>query len=380
MRTYKNILTMISLFIMASSILAMNEDRDRTKSFSVRNGEKLYTDLNQGDIKIKTWNKEEVLIQVRGVESDEIKNLYITYENHVVSVKSDDEMDSEELTLQVTVPDKFDLDLKTRGGNISVMDPITGEVTVSTYGGDLFFDSIKGDLRAETNGGNIVLKENVDGLLDINTMGGDISLGKVNGKSAKVNTMGGEISIGKSLSGITVKTYGGDISVGDTGGDSEFITFGGNISTGNVNGNIRMETNGGNLELKGANGKVKAKTSGGNVDFKKIKGSVDVRTSAGEVAVELDPASGSESKIMTSAGSIELTVSASAKVIIEARIHVQGWWKNAKENFKILSDFDMENYRSDDASHDIVGTYILNGGGSKIFLRSVNDVITIKKK
>lgn len=380
MKTIKNILMMIFLLAFASSMNAMNEAKDLSKSFSVKKGEKLYVDLNQGDIKVNVWNKEEVLVKVLSVESSEAKNVSIVYQGGTVSVKTDDELESDEITLDVTVPYQFNLELKTRGGNINTYGATSGSVNASTYGGDLSFDIVRGDLKAETNGGNIVLKEIDNGSLDVNTMGGDISLGKINSKSAKINTMGGEVSIGNSSSGMNVKTFGGDISVGDSDGDSEFITFGGNISTGNVNGNIRMETNGGNLELKSAKGKIKAKTSGGNVDFKNIKGSVDVKTSAGEVAVELDPAFGSESKLTTNAGAIELTIPSSAKATIEARIHVQGWWKNAKENFKIQSDFDTENYKRDDETHEIVGTYVLNGGGSKIFLRSVNDVIVIKKK
>ena len=371
---------LILLAISVSSIYALNEGRDKTKSFSVKKGEKLIADINQGDIKIRTWDKDEVLIQARGLDPEESGNLVYEYENRVVSIRNDEDYESEELTLQVTVPVQFNLELRTRSGNISVTGEVDGNVIANSSGGDLRFKSIKGDLRAETYGGNIEISGMVEGILDVNTMGGDIRIGTINGKHAKVNTMGGEIFIEKSSSGIIAKTSGGDITVGDAGGDSEFITYGGNVSAGTVSGNVRLETSGGNLDLLGANGKVKAKTSGGNVDFKNIKGSVDVKTAAGEVAVELDPAMGSESRIATSAGAIELTIPASAKVTIEARIHVQGWWKNAKENFKIQSDFDQEDYRSDNENHEIVGTYVLNGGGSKILLRSVNDVIVIKKK
>ncbi len=366
--------------IINANMLANDNEQGISKSFNVKKGEKLYTELQAGDINIRTWDKEEVLVQIKDVDSESAKSITITYENKVVSVIDDNDFENDGIVLQVTVPSNFNLELKTRGGNIDVKNDIEGTVTSTSYGGDLSFHSVKGLLRAETNGGNIEINGNVDGILDVNTMGGDIKVGSINGKKAKVSTMGGNITVDKSTPGIYVRTYGGDISVGDAGGDSELITYGGNVSAGNINGNARLETNGGNLELMGAKGKVSGKTSGGNVDFKNIKGSVDVKTSAGEVNVELDPASGSESKVVTSAGSIELTIPSTAKVVIEARIHVQGWWKNAKENFKIQSDFDTENYRVDDENHEIVGTYVLNGGGSKINLRSVNDVITIKKK
>jgi len=179
------------------------------------------------------------------------------------------------------------------------------------------------------------------------------------------------------LSGITVKTSGGDIAIGDAGGDSEFITYGGNISIGNISGNVKMETSGGNLSLGDADGIVKGKTNGGNIDFKTVKGSVDIKTMAGEVALTLYPESGSESRISTNAGSIELTIPSSAKTTIEARIHVQGYWKTAEDTYQIESDFPAKSNSNDEEKHDIVGTYELNGGGSKILLKATNSDISI---
>jgi hypothetical protein len=148
---------------------------------------------------------------------------------------------------------------------------------------------------------------------------------------------------------------------------------------GKVNGDVNMETYGGNLSLSGANGKVKGRTNGGNIEFQNVNGSVDIKTMAGEIVLGFNPAPNSESKIITNMGSITLNIAASAKTEIEARIHVQGWWKDAQDNYKINSDFEAATNNVDGYTHDIVGTYILNGGGSKIFLKSVNDEITIKK-
>jgi hypothetical protein len=368
------------VFLMATINSAQSDEQSIKKSFNVIKGGRLTVDVNPGNIRIKTWSKEEVQIKVDGLDDEEFRKVEITSDKNSVSLVYEEGWSSEgDAEFEITVPKKYNLDLKTSAGEIQLMDDIEGDVKVATSGGDLSFKNINGGLKAESSGGDISVRGNVDGDLNVTTMGGDITIGSIKGKSARVNTMGGEIIINDCISGVIAKTYGGDISVGNTGGDSEFETYGGNISVGKVTGNVSMETYGGNLDLKGASGKVKGKTNGGNIDFNNINGSVDAKTLAGEVSIELNPAANTESKITTNAGSIELRIPSSAKTTIEARIHVHGWWKDVRDNYKIQSDFKAESIINDDRTQEITGTYILNGGGSKIYLKSVNDEITIKK-
>jgi len=367
------------LFCAGASIGAAKDEGETTKLFNVNKGGKLTVDVNPGAIRIATWSKDQVEIKIRGLDEEQASKVEMTSDKNNVSILYEEGWSSEgDAEFEITVPAKYNLDLKTSAGDISLMNDIDGYVKAATSGGDLSFKDVSGELSAESSGGSISAA-NVGGNLNVNTMGGDINIGNVKGKENKINTMGGEITIGKSVSGVSAKTYGGDIVAGDAGGNSEFITYGGNISVGSVSGSVNMETYGGNLELKGANGKVKGKTNGGNIDLSNIKGSVDVRTMAGEVSVMLEPSPNSESRITTNAGSITLQLPTSAKVTVEARVHVQGWWKEAKNDRKIVSDFEEQSYKTDDNRHEIVGTYVLNGGGSKIFLKSVNDQILIKK-
>jgi DUF4097 and DUF4098 domain-containing protein YvlB len=356
-----------------------NDNKEKIKTFIVAKGGELYVEINPGDITVKTWEKEEVSVKVSGIEEDQFKNVEMTSEKNLISVRYEKGYNSDDANFIITVPVKFNLELITSAGNIYVKNNIDGNVKANTNGGDVSCKNVSGNLTVESMGGNIGV-DDVDGSLSVNTMGGDINIGMIKGNSAKVNTMGGEINIGKSVSGIAVKTSGGDIAVGDAGGDSEFITYGGNISIGNISGNVKMETSGGNLTLGGANGLVRGKTNGGNIDFKDIKGSVDIKTMAGEVTLVLNPESGSESRISTNAGSIELTIPSSAKTTIEARIHVQGNWKTASDNYQIDSDFPVKSTYNDEEKHDIVGTYELNGGGSKILLKATNSDISIIKE
>jgi len=372
---------MILDFLILTGLTIAVKGETKTKSFKVTTGGLLNVDLQSGDINIQTWDKDEILIKVEGLNDEAFKNVEMILKGNELAVTyGNDEDETEDGTsFTFTVPSKFNLNLKTMAGNISLNNNINGNVSVNTYGGEITSKNINGNANIETKGGDIKLDE-INGNCYVNTHGGDISINLINSKNAKVTSNGGEINIKKSAYGVNVKTNGGDITMGELWSDSELITFGGNVSVGFAKGNIKMNTYGGDLSLNSAKGNITGKTNAGNINFKKIEGSVDLKTSAGMIEAELNPAANSESKIYTSSGSIELTLPSSAKTKVEARISVKGRWKDSKEDYKINSDFNSESYTTDDKTHDITGTYNINGGGSKIFLRTVNDEIIIKKR
>ena len=130
----------------------------------------------------------------------------------------------------VTVPERFDVDLQTSGGSISVED-LEGTVETKTSGGSLSFGMIRGDITGRTSGGSISLN-GTSGSADVHTSGGSISLGKVAG-TVKAHTSGGSISIDEVSGTIDARTSGGSIQAALTeqpAGDSELRTSGGTIT------------------------------------------------------------------------------------------------------------------------------------------------------
>lgn len=381
MKSIKIITVILMSFLLMSNIVSSKDNEEnKTKSFKVTKGGMLNVYLMVGEINIQTWDKDEVLLKVSGLSEDAFKNLITNQKGNELNVKYETDEDdfNDEVAFTFTVPSNFNVDLKTMGGDVSLKNNLTGNVSIDSYGGEIKAKNINGKTKIETKGGDIKLDE-INGDCNVNTYGGDISISYIDSKNAKVYTNGGDINIKRSIGGVSVKTYGGTITVNELGGDSELITYGGDVIVGNSKGNIKMDTYGGNLELKSASGNITGKTNGGDIIFKKVDGSVELKTMSGMIAVELNPATNSVSKLSTNSGSIELTLPSSAKTTVEARIHVQGWWKNAKENYVIHSDFSSQSYTTDENKHEIVGVYNINGGGSKIILKSVNDEITIKK-
>lgn len=108
---------------------------------------------------------------------------------------------------QITVPQRYNLDVETQGGEISVDGPLAGEARLVTAGGDVHASDITGAVRIETAGGGI----------DLDKIGGDL----------------------------IARTAGGSIHVGEAKGDALLETSGGDIVTGTVAGGVKAETGGG---------------------------------------------------------------------------------------------------------------------------------------
>ena len=351
---------------------------ESTKSFTVSKGGKLYINVNPGDIKISAWDKNEVVVKVRGVEENELKNVSMTLDNNTVTVKYNPEWGwSDDAEFVVTVPAQFNIEAKTSGGDVKISSDITGDVEISSMGGDISVNNVKGKARLSTQGGD-VSTGNISGSLSLNTMGGDVKVGDISGDNAKVTTMGGEISIGKVSSGIGAVTYGGDIKIDGIGGDAEIETMGGNIDLKDVKGKVKIETKGGNLSVKNCTGALRANTYGGEIELYGISGSVDANSMSGDIYVELNPSAGSKSRISTMNGEIELRLPSNAKADISAEIKGYGNWRDVKEEYKIESDFQSKS-SAGEKDRRITGEYTVNGGGATIILKTTNGDIKIKK-
>jgi len=189
----------------------------------------------------------------------------------------------------ITVPERYNLDLYTKGGGISV-DNIQGVVKSRTSGGSLKFDRIEGDITGRTSGGGI----------DIGDVKGDTN----------VHTSGGSIRIRSAQGPVDAHTSGGGITVEEVVGTIKAETSGGSIKatiTSQPKADCRLTTSGGSITVhlgEGIGINVDAKTSGGSVstDFPvTIQG--EIRRSA--LAAKINDG-GPELYLRTSGGSIRI--------------------------------------------------------------------------
>lgn len=369
-------------YILIISLLTCNilfaKVADKTHIFKVLPGGTLNLQVSLGEIKITTWDKHEVQVTVKGLYDDESNNLEITEDQKGVKIIFNGGWsDPDELMFIINAPERYNYDVNTNAGDITISGTVKGVLKANTQGGDIKTGSVDGLTELNTMGGDIA-SGNINGDVELSTAGGDITIGNVSGY-ADINTMGGDITAGDLSKQVKMKTQGGDIKIGSAGTDSELFTFGGDIIVKYITGNSKLNTHGGDIKVDGAKGNVNAKTLGGDLRMLDINGSIDASTASGDILVELNPDNRKSSKLITQDGSITLRIPEKAKAEITAIARVTGSHNDEDEDVDdgILSDFKAKTH--DQNSQQIKDVYFLNGGGAKIQMESTNSGIKIRK-
>jgi len=277
----------------AALAFAASDVEDRLhESFQVKAGGKLVIEADRGSIEVKSAEAEQVAIEVFrkvGRESEAkaqeiLKNHEIKFsrDGDTVRVRAEfrkdwksvgkDQGRNLQVRYEVSVPKRYDVDLKTAGGSIKVADLI-GEARGRTAGGSLNFGRMEGPIYGRTSGGSISVA-GCKGNVDVETAGGSIQLGEVEG-NATAHTSGGSINVKKMSGKSVVSTSGGSIEVVEVNGSIDASTSGGSITAGlsaQPADACRLHTSGGSVKVSLA---------------EKIAVDVDARTSGGRVVTDL---------------------------------------------------------------------------------------------
>ena len=275
------------------------------KSFQVTPGGRLTVDSDRGAIEVRTADNDRVDVKIeRKVKKngewsveEVLEDFAITFDHSddgvTIRAKYDkknrqwkQERNRLRVKFLITVPHRYNVDLKTLGGGISVAD-LEGEVRSQTAGGSLRIGRIRGSVWGQTMGGNIKLEGTV-GDADVKTSGGGITIGSVAGAIDAVTT-GGSIRIDDATGGVNAKTSGGGITIGRVAGPIEATTTGGSIRIDRAGG-VNAKTSGGSITVKEVMGSINAKTFGGSIEAyisRQPDGDCSLETTGGSVAAYL---------------------------------------------------------------------------------------------
>lgn len=249
--------------------ISLGSVRDEVhKTFRVDSGGKLVLDSDLGSIEVSSGGMDQVRIdierEVKGATNEDVEQvlrelrLDFRQEGNDVYVQARysgshfgfNRGNRLRLRFVILVPNKYNLDLKTGGGGISVND-IDGTVQARTSGGSLQFGRINGSVTGRTSGGGIKL-EGGSGPVEVETSGGSIRIGKASGP-VRAHTSGGGIAVEEVQGSIVASTSGGSVEATisrQPEGDCELSTSGGSIRarvSKNLNLNLLAKTSGGSV-------------------------------------------------------------------------------------------------------------------------------------
>jgi DUF4097 and DUF4098 domain-containing protein YvlB len=348
------------------------------KELEMSAGETLDVNLRHGgSIYIRGWDEERASFRVSFREDNaDAFRFEIERTTSGVGVTSERlrRVDNVNLRVEIQVPRRSDLRLRTAGGGISIRD-IEGSISGRTAGGELTLESLIGDIELSTGGGEITLTDSqLDGT--VSTGGGKVLLENVEGGIA-ASSGGGEV------------VYRNVVTPDHTyPADAVYIrNAGGSIRVPDAPAGAYVTTGGGNIRVRSAGEYVRASTGGGDIRVDEVDGWVEAGTGAGTIEVTMVGEPGEEKRDVTlksGLGDIYLTLPAD----LSARFEIElAYTQNSSRSFKIESDFDLLEERTDDWDSSqgtpmkyIRGTATVGDGRNLIKIRTTNGNVYLEKR
>lgn len=370
MRAFSIAFVCLAAFSTFHSNAAAIAESTTEKNFSVQAGGQLVLDADSGNIDLRTSDRNEVAVVVkRSAKAGSEKRAKEILAAHEISFDQDGDRaqvtgkfkkefrlrngswfgsgESLEVRYEVTVPARFNVEMRTAAGSIAVAD-LEGRVKVRTAGGNLKVGLIKGPVDATTSAGSIELAGASETVM-AKTSGGNIALGTVEA-DAQVQTSAGSIRVKSARGKLLAKTSGGNIDIGELDGPSE------------------LETSAGSIRVGLAKARLQAKTSGGNISLEDVRESVVAHTSAGSVHAGFTAQPTDDCRLTTSGGSI--TVKLADKLSFDVDATTSGG--NVRTDLPVVSTVVGEHQSS-------VLKGKLNGGGKLLLLKTSAGSIHIQK-
>jgi DUF4097 and DUF4098 domain-containing protein YvlB len=308
------------LSLSALTLTAHSETNIITKTFPTKPGAKLVMDVDRGSIHIATTGSDRVDVKItrelKNVSAAEAKRVFGEHQIEFTSSETElkitasgpkpwplsgNPLNRMQVNYEITIPAKFDIDLKTAGGHIDVGD-LEGKAEVHTSGGNIDIAVLKGPLKAHTSGGHITIARVADEA-NIDTSGGNIRADEIDGKLV-AHTSGGHITLNKTKGAVQANTSGGNIELKDAFGPVNARTSGGHVSARlntQPNENCSFKTSGGNVDVSLASDlgfNLDAHTGGGRVssdfpgDFNKQHTKLVARINSGGPELLLETSGG----------------------------------------------------------------------------------------
>lgn len=260
-RAHRRTAVRLSLALILAAAVAVPSAADISRTFDVGSGGTLWVEVEGASVQIETGGDDVELLVERRRGNDPIERDFdVRLEQNGDRVEVEIEkrtrqwLRNDGLRVEIRVPERFDLDVSTSGGSVSVRD-LAGEVDISTSGGSVDLGHIDGPVGVSTSGGSITLKSSTV-TAELSTSGGSINIGDVDG-DITAKTSGGSVQVERAAGRVDISTSGGSITLADVGGAINASTSGGSIRAGfsrQPSASSEMSTSGGSVVVTLADG------------------------------------------------------------------------------------------------------------------------------
>lgn len=304
---------------LAASLLALlplsahaKIERVVEKNFRVQPGGTLRVETQGGNVRVETSDEPTVKVVAQQIikadserKADEIlEKLQLVIEQSGEGVIATSKYDKKpsgfrwgswppvQVNFVVTVPVRYNVSLKTSGGDISISD-LDGKAQARTSGGNIELGKITGDVDASTSGGNVRLVEGL-GAVKLHTSGGNVSVDRAVG-ATDLDTSGGDVTVGSVENTLNASTSGGNVTAGIKGalkGDCYLDTSGGNVRakvSREAAFTLDASTSGGDVKAEGLTITIEKGGAGRSRLAGKVNGGgplLKMRSSGGDIIVE----------------------------------------------------------------------------------------------
>ena len=246
---------------------------------------------------------------------------------------------------------------------------IDGALVISTGGGELYVDRVRGDCKLSTGGGDVRVGQ-VDGSLECVSGAGRITVGTVRGE-AVLSTGGGDIEATDVGGSVRAQSRAGGIHIIKAGGGVTATTGGGRIIVDSANGVVIAHNMAGPLEVGTAAG-VECESGAGGVQLGNILGSMNVSTMMGSILANLLGGKPADSYLASGDGDITVLIPSNVGVNIRAQSEMADTMR------RIVSDFPGIPVRRQ--GNEIVAEGPVNGGGPLLRISATQGTIFIKRQ
>jgi len=249
-----------------------------------------------GTKKVRAWNEETAQKLAENLKLELAKDGDVYVLRPAGSAESDSRYGFD---LEVSVPKKADLSVKTQKGDIHIAD-ILAPLSVSTQAGDIEISDTGGSVTIDTQKGDTTVTDTK----------GDV---KIAGK-------GGEVSVVNATGGLTVNgEFYGPIRAEKIAKGIRFISHRTDFTLTQLTGHMSIES--GNFEIVDAPGNLTLRTSSANVSIENPGGKVNVDNRNGNVDVRYSVAPKDDIQLTNSSSEITLSLPSNTNFELVADCH-----------------------------------------------------------